>query len=51
MIPGYLGLPNDTGEERSRGRDLVLAILKNFAFILGLFILILLVNWQFKKLA
>jgi hypothetical protein len=43
LLLGYLL----EAEHRNTIRD----ILKNFAFILGLFILILLVNWQLKKLA
>jgi hypothetical protein len=43
LLIGSLGPPSE--------REDVRKIVKNFAFILGLFILMLLVNWQLKKLA
>jgi hypothetical protein len=45
-----LGLLAGDDEERGWYRDMALGIAKNFVLILGLFILILLVNWQLKKL-
>jgi hypothetical protein len=42
LLIGFLGPPSEREDVRN--------VVKNFAFIFGLFILILLVNWQLKKL-